>query len=547
MPPATAQPRSWGLPLRLALLAVLFTVLYSWPLWQALLALRETDAARITAMAGLALGINLLLFALLPLGRWPGWVTTIVLLIGAGALHFMMRYGVVLDPAMLENALQTDGPEVAELITRRMLLDILLFGAIPALILSRLPWGPRPSLTRALRLRLAVFGTGLGLALVAVGLHMQDLAPLMRNHKELRYMFSPGNLLASATSALRGSQVIDGGPRALIDPAVRGRDRAAGERRRIIVMVLGETVRASNWGLAGYQRQTTPALAARQDLLATVADSCGTDTATSVPCLFSDIGRQHYDRERIARRENLLQLAKRAGVTVQWREAQAGCKGACDGIDTVWLRHDPEAADAAHCGEHGCFDMALLDGLEQVFDGADGDVLVVLHQMGNHGPGYWRRVPEDQWVFRPVCAVDDLSRCDTTEIVNAYDNAVRYTDSLLARLIERLEQRAARDDLAMLYVSDHGESLGESGLFLHGLPRWMAPEEQTRVPMVLWLSPDWRARAGLDETCRRQLAGAGADHDQVFHTLVGMLGLHTSAYRAEDDLLARCATRAKLR
>ncbi|MEZ5660496.1 MAG: sulfatase-like hydrolase/transferase [Burkholderiaceae bacterium] len=522
------------------MLALIFSGLFSWPLWRAVLALPETGAARLLSLGALMLGVNLVLFALLPLGRWPRTVTTLALLVGAATLHFMLRYGVVLNPQMMHNALQTDAPEAAELITRRLLTDVALFGLLPALIMAALPFGPLPPLSRAIRQRLALGLTGLAVTLGAIASNMHDLAPLMRNHKELRYLFSPGNLLASSLSALRGSQLVRSGPREPIDPSVQGRQRDGEQPRRVVVMVLGETVRAANWGLAGYERQTTPLLAARDDLVTLVADSCGTDTATSVPCMFSDIGRDQYDRERIANRENLLHLAQRAGVAVQWREAQAGCKGVCDGIDTVWLRLDPDAADGVDCRQRECHDLALLEGLPEVIDRAQGDLLIVLHQMGNHGPGYWRRVPESAVHYKPICAVDDLSRCTDAEILNAYDNAIRYTDSMLAALVGLLEQRADRVDTAMLYVSDHGESLGEQGLYLHGLPRWMAPDVQTKVPMVLWLSEPWRSRSGLDAACRRKLTEAGGDHDQVFHTLVGLLGLRTKAYQRGQDLLAVC-------
>lgn len=533
---ATPNEGASGRFLLLLLLACWFTFIVSLPLWRSMGTLPEAGAAHFAALAALALGLNLVLFAMLPLGHRPRLIAACSLLAGAVLLHFMLRYGALISPQTVVNVLETDDSEVRELITSRLVFDLLAFGALPALGLLLLRPG-RPKLSRALAARGVLATAGIGLSLAAVMAGQHDLAPLMRNHRSLRYQFAPGNLLVSVASALQSQRSAEAAEREPIDPGVRPRTETG--RRRIVVMVLGETVRAANWGLAGYARQTTPGLAARDDVIAMVARSCGTDTATSVPCLFSDIGREDYDRQRIASRENVLHLLQRAGVQVGWRENQAGCKGVCEGVPTLWLRDPAVAARHPGCGPDGCHDEALLEGLEATLDAGSGDMLIVLHQMGNHGPAYWRRVPPGQTPYEPACADDDFSRCSSESIVNAYDNAVRYTDRLLTGLIERLSARKG-EDVAMIYVSDHGESLGERGLYLHGLPLWMAPETQTRVPMVLWLGPSWRERIEMDDRCRQQIGAAPADHDQIFHTLVGLFGVGTRAYRQSLDLLAAC-------
>jgi lipid A ethanolaminephosphotransferase len=233
-----------------------------------------------------------------------------------------------------------------------------------------------------------------------------------------------------------------------------------------------------------------------------------------------------------------------AGLAVHWRDNQSGCKGVCDGIanDTVQGLNAPGL-----CSDGRCLDEGLAYGLDKRLDKAQGVQLLVLHQLGNHGPSYFRRYPPAFERFTPVCARDDLQRCTREEIVNAYDNALLYTDHVLAQLIQQLRAKAASVDSALLYVSDHGESLGEKGLFLHGMPYAIAPSEQTKVPMVMWLSDGYRNALGLDGECLRRRAARAAAHDHLFHTLLGMLEVGTSLYEPGWDLLHDCRLPAMAR
>jgi lipid A ethanolaminephosphotransferase len=325
----------------------------------------------------------------------------------------------------------------------------------------------------------------------------------------------------------------------------------------VVVLVVGETARAANWGLSGYARPTTPELATLPVINFTGVTSCGTDTETSLPCMFSAVGRRQYDERRIHRSENLLHVAARAGVQVHWRDNQSGCKGVCDGFaqDTV------AAVAPGLCADGHCLDEGLLRDLPALLRGPDSRAapvrLVVLHQIGNHGPAYYRRVPESFRHFLPSCDSDDLRQCSIESIVNAYDNALRYTDHVLATLIHRLQ--AEEVDAAVLYVSDHGESLGEHGLFLHGVPYAIAPAVQRQVPMVMWVSPGFAAARGLDTGCLAARAAspgptstvpaapgpaaapaAPATHDHLFHTVLGLLDVHTSVRETSLDLTHGC-------
>jgi lipid A ethanolaminephosphotransferase len=139
-----------------------------------------------------------------------------------------------------------------------------------------------------------------------------------------------------------------------------------------------------------------------------------------------------------------------------------------------------------------------------------------------------------------VCKEVQLDRCDTASIVNAYDNSLLYTDHVLAATIDLLRNNAARLDTAMLYLSDHGESLGEHGLYLHGLPYAMAPSEQTHIPMVLWFSEGMQRNSGISADCLRQQASQEVSQDNLFHSMIGLMGVRTSVYQPQLDIFRAC-------
>jgi lipid A ethanolaminephosphotransferase len=499
------------------------------------------------ALLLIVLALHALLLALVAT-RWTIKPLLALLVIASASADFYMRqYGVYMDPTMMRNVLRTDAREAAELLGPALLLHLALFAGLPLLLLWRVRLRPRQTWPRAVLRRLGLMALALAL-LVGVGLAVfQPLASLMRNQRELRYLITPANVLWSTAVALRGDLRAAQAPRQPLGLDARLGDAQRG-RPLLVVLVVGETVRAANWGLSGYARQTTPELAriAAQGpelLNFPYAGACGTNTETSVPCLFAPVGRRDYDEDRIRNSESLLHVLARAGVGVAWRDNQSGCKGVCDGLSVQ------KVSDGAGCegpveGER-CLDEALLGDLPQRLREARGTQLLVLHQLGNHGPAYYRRYPPAFARFQPECRSDDLRTCSREAIVNAYDNAVLYTDHLLARLIGELQAASdagggAAPDTALIYVSDHGESLGEGNLFLHGLPYAIAPDAQTRVPLLMWLSPGLRAHRGIDLDCLRQRAAQPAAHDDVFHTLLTLLDVRTALHDPAWDLVQAC-------
>ncbi len=537
--------RAWSPALRvetLALFAGLFFTLSSNRLfWRSAFAGRDfTGAGDWLFAAGLLVTLATLHFLILAAlcNRWTVKPLLALLVVAtAFASYYMTTYTVFLDPSMLRNVLRTDVKEAGELFGLGMLPHLLLYAVVPLLLLSRIRIvrdGWRPAVLR----RLASLVLGVLLLAGALLTIFQDMAPLMRNNKEVRYLITPANYLYSlarvlgsdASAATRERQKI--GLDATLDPSWQARKKPA-----LFVVVVGETARAANWGLSGYARQTTPLLAEREVINFSQVTSCGTNTEVSLPCMFSVYGRKKYDEDKIRGSESLLNVLDRAGLRVLWRDNQSGCKGVCTGVETHKLDN---AKVPGLCDGERCFDEVLTHDLDQVLADRQGNLVLVLHQLGNHGPSYYKRYPDAFRRYTPVCETPDLAKCEREAVVNAYDNAILYTDYVLAKTIDLLKAKSDTYDTALLYVSDHGESLGEGGLYLHGVPYSIAPKVQVEVPMALWVSPGYAQSFALDTACLAKRATQPTTHDNLFHSLLGMLDVRTSIYDAGLDIAATC-------
>ncbi len=464
---------------------------------------------------------------------------TVLLLASAAVAYYTDRYAIYFDRAMLRNVLATDLHEASELLGWPLVPYILGLGVAPSLLV----WWPRlrrRPLGRAVALRLVWLLAAGALAAASLLLVFADFASLMRNHKEVRYLLTPGNVVAALAGNAWGHGQRAAGPRlpvgtdAKLNVSWQQRTRPT-----LFVLVVGETVRAQNFALNGYGRATNPELARHAVINFPQVTACGTSTEVSLPCMFSPWGRGRYDERRILDHESLLHVLARASFKVQWRDNQSGCKGVCSGLPQQQFNG---TAAPAGCAGGQCLDEVLLQGLEGAVQDDHGNLFIVLHQLGSHGPAYYKRYPAAFKRFTPACESEDLRSCSREEIVNAYDNSLLYTDHVLGSLIDVLERAQATHDTAMLYVSDHGESLGENGLYLHGVPYPIAPDVQKRVPMVMWLSPAFRRSHDIDEACLERRAAQPASHDNLFHSLLGVLDVQTAAYERGLDLFNGCRT-----
>ncbi len=523
---------SWN-PLSLAAAVALWIALFAnGPLWRALAALPEMTSWRGALFIGaFALAVAALTLAPLALLAWR-WtikpVAALFLVSAALGAHFMGTYGVVLDPTMMVNMLQTDTKEVRDLLSWRLLASLLLLAGVPLAWLWRVPVAQLPAWRQAGRNVLALVGSLVLVVAIVVALFAQ-VSSTMRNHKSMRYLINPMNAFFSLGAVATRAGAKPAGPPVAIGMDARVLPRPAGAKPPLLLLVVGETARADHFSLNGYARPTNPELAALDVISFRDVTSCGTNTAASLPCMLSHLGRKAHDaRERD--HENLLDLLQRAGLAVLWLDNQAGCKGLCQRVP-----------NAMACDMEECFDDVLLRGLDQRLAGLPAErrakgVVLVLHQMGSHGPAYFKRSPPERKPFLPECTTNVLQHCDRAALVNAYDNSIVYTDHVLAEAIAWLQRQAGRHAPSLLYVSDHGESLGENNLYLHGLPYALAPREQTHVPMLLWPA----TREGWQADCMRRLRDAPLSHDNLFHTVLGLVGVGASEYRPALDAFAAC-------
>lgn len=465
-------------------------------------------------------------------------VITLMILASAAAQFFMIAYGVVIDRSMIDNIVDTTPAETLALLSPRLIATLLLSGLLPAM----LAWwlrirGPRLNLRSVLWRAGSIVVSGLLIVLVAL-LFYKDYASLFRNNKELVKSLNPSNSIVAVNSwyvhnRLNNLPLVRIG----LDAAQRPQMKA-GPRHNLTIVVLGETSRAEDFSLGGYGRDTNPRLAKDDVIYFPKTTSCGTSTAVSVPCMFSNMPREHYNAGLAHHQEGVLDVIQRAGIQVLWNENDGGCKGACDRVP----HQDMTQLDLpGQCIDGECDDAVLFHGLEAYIDGLKGDGIIVLHTIGSHGPTYYRRYPANLRTFTPTCDSNEIQTCSRQALVNTYDNTIVNVDYIVDRAIKLLEAKQDRFTTSLVYLSDHGESLGENGVYLHGLPWSIAPEQQTHVPLLIWLSEDYRNRYGIDYRClKAQAQNNAVSQDNLFSTLLGLTGVSTREYHQQDDILTSC-------
>lgn len=518
-------------------------------LWQELHQLGRLQTAKDIWVA-ICMGL-MIWGALVALGALLAWRSSIkpvlvfLLIAAALGMHFMMSYGVVIDDTMMVNVFQTDPRETRDLLNARLFITLGLVAGLPCIWLwftsvKHSRW--RQQFSRDALILIAGGAVFIG----AIALSFQGFSSLMRNQKHVRYLLNPLNSLYAIGQIV--TQPLRHGPQPLQtigQDAQLGASYAAGNKPPLLMIVVGETARAANFSFTGYARQTTPQmtkLAANESFVYWKdAWSCGTNTAASLPCMFSHLGKEAFEDSK-ARYESLLDVLQRAGLAVLWLDNQSGCKGVCDRVANVSTL---QANVPAHCSTGECHDLVMLHDLDARIAALPADkrakgVVVVLHQMGSHGPAYFKRAPLEFKKFQPECLTNNLSECTREQITNSYDNTLLYTDQLLASSISWLKSKESSSRSAMIYVSDHGESLGEKGIYLHGLPYAIAPDEQKHIPWLNWLSPEFVSTQKLDVSCLQQNAGKRITHDHLFHSVLGLLDIKTSLHAPKLDVYAPC-------
>ncbi len=520
----------------------------NYALWQQVHQLPEVTGLRGLAFAlGFGVIITSALTAVLSILNWRGWlkpVLTVFFLSAASGAYFMVSYGIVIDSTMITNVVQTDTKEALDLLNWRMLISLLVLGILPCWVL----WKTR---LQVLRLRQQIWSNTLTavvsvVVIVAALLAIfQDFSSIMRNHTQLRYLVNPLNSYYAIGMVAAKPFQRDNKTLLPIGKDAQMATPKPNEKPPLLLLVLGETARMGNFGVNGYERQTTPALAQENIISLKGVMSCGTSTATSVPCMFSHLGKEDFEARK-NNYESLIDVLHHAGLAVLWIDNQSGCKGVCERVPQALTK---ELKHPTLCKDGECFDEIMLHQLDERIQALPAErrakgVVVVMHQMGSHGPAYYKRVPDAFKKFQPECKSNALQECTREQVVNSFDNTILYTDHFLGQAIQWLKKSEATAASAMLYVSDHGESLGENNLYLHGLPYRVAPDVQKRVPWITWWSPQFEKQLGLSRTCLQNKVQMPLTHDNYFHSVLGLVNVSTEVYQAKLDVHADCRSRS---
>jgi lipid A ethanolaminephosphotransferase len=461
-------------------------------------------------------------------------VLVLMIMSAAAGSWFLDRFGTIIDVDMIRNAAQTTSSEAGHLVTPAFLMHMAVFGFVPAFLVCWVKIKHRPFFSKV-GWNLAAIVPLLLIALACGVSSARSIASVTRMHRDLMMTLNPFVPVGSAALFAFASETDKNIVAQPLGTDAHVAGSIASGKPRVLVIVTGETARAENFSLGGYARDTNPELAKRDITYFSDTSSCGTATAVSVPCMFSNLTRSGYSHRAGLANENLLDVLGHAGIKTEWWDSNTGSKGVAD---RSTYRSFSNANDPRYCKDNECLDDGMVDQLDDWLSKVKGDSVLVLHQLGSHGPTYYLRYPPAFARFAPECRTGELGTCTHEEIVNAYDNTILYTDHILASVIDKLKAHQGSIAPAMIYMSDHGESLGEHGLYLHGAPYIVAPSQQTHVPFVLWQGSDMKA--SIDTRCLASRADETASHDNLFHTALGLMAVETSVYKPGLDVLGAC-------
>lgn len=527
------------------LLAVYFTVVVNIPFYSALMSIFD-DLERVKM--GFVISIPLFLFSafwfLFNLFTWP-WITKpffITLLILSAAVSYAgYNYGILFDADMVLNIVETDYSEVTSYLSLYSLMWIVAMGIVPALVLMFVRIENNRSCLSFLFRKFISMISSLCIIGGIAFFYYQDYASIGRNNSYLRQLIVPTQLVYSIAKYVNrtyfDTPIIY---RSIGIDAKQKNKWLTGEHDKptLMVFILGETARSQNYEMNGYERPTNKYTKSHGIISFQDVYSCGTATAVSVPCMFSILTRETYSRRKADSQDNWLDIMKRAGIDLFWIENDGGDKNVAKSIRKIEIDRN---RDDDMCNGSTCFDLVMLENFEENIDSMHGNRMLLLHLIGSHGPTYFQRYPDEMKKFTPDCPRADIENCSVAQIINTYDNTILYTDFVISQTIERLKVLESKYNTALFYVSDHGESLGENGLFLHGLPYSLAPEEQIKVPMMVWMSKGFEKEKRINRGCLKTHAESRSySHDNLFHSMLGIMDVVTEVYEPNMDLFVGC-------
>jgi lipid A ethanolaminephosphotransferase len=516
---------------------IYFSLIFNYAFWNNIFLIYPIDGNNILFLISLFLfftSLNIVLMVLVS-SRYTIKPLLIFLFVATSFIaYFVDSYGVVINTNMIQNTIETNSSEVADLITLKMFLYFIFLGGLPSLLIYTIKINYESFKKEILKKFLLLVGA-ITVMVINLFLFSQFYTSFFREHKPLRYYANPTYPLYSAGVYLKAQLATKRDFEKIGLDAKISSDKATNSKPKLVIFIVGEAARAENFSLNGYPKDTNPNLSKIDILNYSNVSSCGTETAISVPCMFSVYDRSNYTDAKGKSTENVLDVLNRAGINLLWRDNNSDSKSVADRITYEDLNHQN---DEKLCQDGECFDEILLKDLQAFVDKSTKDTFIILHQKGSHGPAYYKRYPKEFEKFTPVCKSSQLENCTQEEIQNSYNNTILYTDFFIAQTIKFLESNSKKFQTAMLYSADHGESLGEKGIYLHGMPYLIAPKQQTHIAFLQWFSEDFKEK--INQECLKRKSNNDFSHDNLFHSILGIMDVQTTIYEKELDIFNNC-------
>jgi len=459
----------------------------------------------------------------------------ILFLVSSVASYYMNLYSTIIDDKMIQNIFETDTREVYDLLNVKLFLNFFFLGVVPSIFVAMVKIKKQP-LKKEFLSRAKLLTINIILIPVLYFSFSKYWVSFFREHKPLRMYTNPTFYLYSLGKFIKEKYFTKPVKfKHLGMDAKLSYDKT--KKPKMVILVLGESARADHFSLNGYKRDTNPNLEKIKGIISyTNMYSCGTETAVSVPCMFSYYTRKNYDAKTAKNTDNVIDILNRAGVNVIWIDNDSGSKGVAERIKNYINLSNSK--NPKYCSKSGCIDEILFPALEKKVEEINNSkpVFIVLHTKGSHGPAYYKRYPKEFEKFKPVCKTNQLQECKKEEVKNAYDNTILYTDYIISKAINFLKKHQNRYRVAMYYISDHGESLGENGFYLHGLPYFIAPDSQKHPANIAWFGKNF----DINQTCAKKEADKRYSHDNLFSTILGLMDVKTSVYDKNMDIYYKC-------
>jgi lipid A ethanolaminephosphotransferase len=472
----------------------------------------ESTVGRIWLLASLVvimLAVNFMMtYLVMYLTRFVGRILLAILsIINATAVYFIITYSVMIDSTTIENVFNTRYSEASGFFSGSLWLFILIAGVLPAI------WCLLQPVVIGKAKKMGIWcGSSLALVLALVLANINQTLWISQHDTELGGLLQPWSYIVNTCRVISASQDEQAEEIKLPD------GRITDDEKAVVVLVIGESARKANFQLYGYERPNNPRLSKREGLKVYQTNSCATYTTAGTKAILEP-------QESDDLYELLPNYAFRTGADVSWRTSNWGEPP----IHIDEYLTDSELGDI-YPNADNTYDGILFTGLrERIESSPKHKVLIILHTSTSHGPKYADKYPKEFEVYKPVAKNVEEGEKNISMLINAYDNTILYTDYLLDGLIDTL--RAMTDwKSAMIFISDHGESLGENKMFMHGLPMKLAPKVQYEIPFFVWTSEGFR-----DYKAESELPAVLEQHF-IFHSVLNLLSINSPAYNKDYDI-----------